>query len=328
MIITETTNGPAAFTWNRPINFVAGSLSAECTGAGGNGATSGDPVAGGGGGGGGYSSIDGANPGETEEVSVPGPGDQLPCSFGALAVALSGEHGGNPGGGAGGTTIGAIGDVTHGGAPGGTAGSGATSDPGAGGGGSSASAAGGGNAGGNHFLTEGGAGGAAPAGGGNGGAGGNGTNSGGVVGDPGAPGSDPGGGGGGGGWGSGDPKATGGAGGAGRQQRMYAVKPWPTSVTPANGPLTGGTAVVIEGINFDEVAHVFFGGVPALSWSLIDAEHLSAETPPGSGIVNVTLMDADGTGVLVGGFTYGSPAPAPVSVLSTLAKKKRRLFVR
>ncbi|MFT3809610.1 MAG: IPT/TIG domain-containing protein [Micropepsaceae bacterium] len=96
----------------------------------------------------------------------------------------------------------------------------------------------------------------------------------------------------------------------------YAVGPTVTSITPAVGPVAGGTAVTITGTGFvPGDASVTIGGnvIPAASVTVNSATSLTFVTPPGaSGAVNVSVTTSGGTsGTVPGGFTY-----APVSVVT------------
>lgn len=87
----------------------------------------------------------------------------------------------------------------------------------------------------------------------------------------------------------------------------YWVEPELQSLTPAEGPLTGGTAVRIKGRHFANGAQVRFGDVPAAQVTYIDAYNLDAITPPGTaaGPVSVTVENPDGhSTTLADGFTY------------------------
>lgn len=96
----------------------------------------------------------------------------------------------------------------------------------------------------------------------------------------------------------------------------FIAGPTISSVSPASGPASGGTAVTITGTGFQS-ASVFFGGVAATSVSLFSSTQLVATAPAGSpGSVNVTVQNPDGqTATLANGFTYSAlPAPIVTSV--------------
>ncbi len=96
----------------------------------------------------------------------------------------------------------------------------------------------------------------------------------------------------------------------------YTGRPTITSLTPATGPSTGGTAVTISGFRFSQLASVRFGAVAATSVSWIDASTLvvvaPAQTP---GTVDVTVAGANGTNTLTvaSRFTYRGPIVTAVS---------------
>lgn len=96
-----------------------------------------------------------------------------------------------------------------------------------------------------------------------------------------------------------------------------AAGPWIASVEPARGPLAGGTVVTVRGGGFSAAATVAFGGVPALSVTVVSASELRATTPPGAaaGAVTVEVRNPDDTAVsLAAGFVYEA-APSAATVL-------------
>ncbi|MGA9752343.1 MAG: IPT/TIG domain-containing protein [Acidobacteriota bacterium] len=82
--------------------------------------------------------------------------------------------------------------------------------------------------------------------------------------------------------------------------------PTVTSVNPASGPTTGGTAVVISGTNFLAGASVFFGGTPASGVAVGSANSITAVSPPhAAGAVDVAVTNPDNqSGLLPAGYTY------------------------
>jgi hypothetical protein len=95
----------------------------------------------------------------------------------------------------------------------------------------------------------------------------------------------------------------------------YRASPTVTSVSPANGPPAGGTAVTITGTNFLSGATVTFGAAAATNVSVTSGTTITATTPSGSpGAVAITVTNSNGqSGSLAGGFTYLSP-PTVTSV--------------
>ena len=86
-------------------------------------------------------------------------------------------------------------------------------------------------------------------------------------------------------------------------------------VTPGSGPASGGTGVTIAGSNFQSGAKVYFGPNLAALVQWIDANTLQATSPPGSGVVSITVTNPDGQqATLAHAFTFISPAPAVAKV--------------
>ncbi len=101
----------------------------------------------------------------------------------------------------------------------------------------------------------------------------------------------------------------------------YVGAPTVASVTPARGPVSGGTAVVIEGTGFADApgAEVFFGDGQATGVDVQgDGARINATTPAAArpGRVDVKVANAYGEGVLAGGFTYFDPAAGEVTITS------------
>jgi uncharacterized protein (TIGR03790 family) len=83
-------------------------------------------------------------------------------------------------------------------------------------------------------------------------------------------------------------------------------------VAPQSGPDTGGTPVSIDGLHFEPGVRVFFDGVEALDVVRINANHLTAVTPPNqAGPADVTLENpVSQVGSMLDGFMYtGDPCP-------------------
>jgi len=84
----------------------------------------------------------------------------------------------------------------------------------------------------------------------------------------------------------------------------------PTTVTglsPTFGPAAGGTLVTITGTGFTGVTAVNFGTTPATSDSVLSTTSIQAQSPPGTGLVDVTVTAASGTSPITAAdeFTYG-----------------------
>lgn len=81
-----------------------------------------------------------------------------------------------------------------------------------------------------------------------------------------------------------------------------------SSVSPASGPVSGGTLVTINGSGFESGSSISFAGAQATSVSFISSTQLQAVTPSGAaGAVNVTVTTPDpGSATLSNGFMYVS----------------------
>lgn len=95
----------------------------------------------------------------------------------------------------------------------------------------------------------------------------------------------------------------------------YVPAPTLTSITPAQGPLPGGNPVTLTGTGFTEVAGVFFGSVPASSFTVVDSTHITAVAPGGNpaGPVQVTVTTFSGTSNAVSYFSVPAPLLTDVS---------------
>ena len=89
-----------------------------------------------------------------------------------------------------------------------------------------------------------------------------------------------------------------------------------STVNPPQGPLSGGTIVLISGSGFVAPATVRFGGVPSESVGVIGPTSLNAVVPEGStgGPVEVSVTTPYGTATLGAGYFYNAP-PVITSVL-------------
>lgn len=69
-----------------------------------------------------------------------------------------------------------------------------------------------------------------------------------------------------------------------------------SGVTPAAGPLAGGTSVTISGVNLNGATAVDFGGNAATSFTVNSSAQITATSPAGSaGTVNITVTTPNGT---------------------------------
>lgn len=86
----------------------------------------------------------------------------------------------------------------------------------------------------------------------------------------------------------------------------YVDTPVVLQVTPNNGPVSGGTIVLIEGTELLTAKNVTFGGISA-QFAVFDNTSVAAITPAGpilGGIVDVVVTTDGGVAASVGGFTY------------------------
>jgi hypothetical protein len=66
-------------------------------------------------------------------------------------------------------------------------------------------------------------------------------------------------------------------------------------VQPDFGPSGGGTSVTITGREFDGATAVSFGSTPAKSFTVLSRTSITAISPPGTGVVDVTVTTPNGT---------------------------------
>jgi hypothetical protein len=91
-----------------------------------------------------------------------------------------------------------------------------------------------------------------------------------------------------------------------------APAPTITTLSPANGPMEGGSFVTISGGNFRPAAMIQFGSSAAQSVRVVDSAEIQVVTPTEArGTVNVTLQDSDGQVVISPiPFTFTEPLPS------------------
>jgi len=84
----------------------------------------------------------------------------------------------------------------------------------------------------------------------------------------------------------------------------YVTTPTVTSIAPAAGPTSGGTAATVTGTGLTTTQSVTVDGATA-PFSVINDTELSIVTPPGTaGAVDVAVTTTGGTATVAGGFTY------------------------
>ena len=86
----------------------------------------------------------------------------------------------------------------------------------------------------------------------------------------------------------------------------YVAPPTVSSVSPASGSTSGGTAVTITGTNFAAGVTVKFGSAAAANVTVVSSTTITATTPAGNaGAVTVTVTNTVGqSGSLASGYTY------------------------
>lgn len=80
------------------------------------------------------------------------------------------------------------------------------------------------------------------------------------------------------------------------------------ALSPEEGPVGGGTELLVTGVNFTETTRIFVGPLAATNVELLSNTQILCDTPPGAvGAVTVKAQDIDGEGVLEDSFTYFEP---------------------
>jgi hypothetical protein len=77
-----------------------------------------------------------------------------------------------------------------------------------------------------------------------------------------------------------------------------------SSVSPNQGPSSGGTTVTLTGTGFTGTTAVRFGSKAATSFTLVGSTQITAVTPAGTGAVNVTVTTSGGTSTQPVTYTY------------------------
>ena len=78
------------------------------------------------------------------------------------------------------------------------------------------------------------------------------------------------------------------------------------TVSPASGPLAGGTTITLSGSNLTGATSVTIGGVAATSVNVVNASTVTCVTPAGgAGAKDVVITTPAGSSTVIGGFTHG-----------------------
>ena len=93
--------------------------------------------------------------------------------------------------------------------------------------------------------------------------------------------------------------------------------PTVTGVSPNSGPAAGGTLVTITGTGFSGVTAVDFGTTAATNVTVVNDTTITADSPAGTGTVNVTVITRGGTSAISAAdqFTYVVAPPKVVSLV-------------
>ena len=96
----------------------------------------------------------------------------------------------------------------------------------------------------------------------------------------------------------------------------YIASPAVTGVSPNSGPAAGGTLVTITGTGFTGATAVDFGTTAATDVTVQSGTTITALSPAGAGLVDVTVTTPNGSSATstADQFTYVATAPAVVSV--------------
>ncbi|WP_432587038.1 IPT/TIG domain-containing protein [Streptomyces sp. HD1123-B1] len=92
----------------------------------------------------------------------------------------------------------------------------------------------------------------------------------------------------------------------------YTSAPVLSSVSPTQGPATGGNTVTLTGSGFTGATAVLFGSTAANSFTVVSPTQITVTAPPGSGTVQVTVTTPGGTSNGVS-YTY-TAAPVLTSI--------------
>ena len=90
-----------------------------------------------------------------------------------------------------------------------------------------------------------------------------------------------------------------------------AAPPTVTGLSPSSGPAAGGTSVTITGTGFTGATAVDFGTTAATDVVVVNDTTITADSPAGSGVADVTVTTPVGTSATLPAdqFTYIAAAP-------------------
>nr|QBF51787.1 IPT/TIG domain-containing protein [Streptomyces caniferus] len=94
----------------------------------------------------------------------------------------------------------------------------------------------------------------------------------------------------------------------------YAAAPSVTAVSPAAGPIAGGSTIVVTGTGLAGVTGVTIGGLPATSFRAYSDTLLVVVTPPGTpGPADITVTTPGGSVTVPAAFDYMAPSTTEVT---------------
>jgi large repetitive protein len=76
---------------------------------------------------------------------------------------------------------------------------------------------------------------------------------------------------------------------------QFTYAPTVASINPTSGVTAGGTLVTVMGTGFTGVTAVHFGTAAATDLTIVSPTELTVDSPPGTGLVNVTVTSPSGT---------------------------------
>ena len=102
------------------------------------------------------------------------------------------------------------------------------------------------------------------------------------------------------------------------ERRIVLSPPTVTGLIPSSGPEAGGTLVTISGASFTGASAVDFGTTAGSNVDVVNDTTITADSPAGIGVVNVTVTAPGGTSAVspADEFTYTTPALPSVTGLS------------
>ncbi|MBR1206216.1 Ig-like domain repeat protein [Bradyrhizobium sp. AUGA SZCCT0051] len=98
-----------------------------------------------------------------------------------------------------------------------------------------------------------------------------------------------------------------------------ASAPTVTSISPAAGPTSGGTTVIITGTAFTAATAVTFGATPATGFTVNSSTQITATSPAGTGTVDITVTTAVGTSATSAAdrFTFAAATTTQTALISS-----------